>query len=136
VPTNGGAVTRDIDYQLEYQEYGMSTPIALHQGVVWEHLTGNLPNTGANSPSGGPPGTFEDEQSVVNMSGVAQMSVTQSFSVTLNGVSIGLGVPGFNGEPSLYILKYEGYISINGNIGGQVNSRTGRLIPGTYTPCP
>jgi hypothetical protein len=132
VPTNGGAVTRDIDYQV----YGSDgNPYGF--GTVWEHLTGDLPLTGADSPSSGPPGTFDDEQSVVNLVGIQTMHVTQTFSDHLpNGTAVPLFVRGFGGDfGTLDIIKTNGAIYINGNAGGQVDPKTGKLIPGTYTPC-
>jgi RHS repeat-associated protein len=140
VPANGGPVTRDITYQLDFLEEGMPSPMFTNQGVIWEHLTGGLGSmTGADSPSSGPPGTFEDQQSIAGV-GTGSQSGAQSFTVQLNnGVSYGLAIAAFGGTvsnpvPSLGIQKYAGYISINGNTGGQVSN--GKLVPGTYTPCP
>ena len=113
----------------------MPTPIATNGGVIWEHLTGNLPASGANSPSSGPPGTYEDQQSIAGV-GTDNQHVQQTFSVVLNnGTEVGLGVPALGGNPGLDIYKYAGYISINGNIGGRVD-QAGKLISGSYTPCP
>ena len=139
VPSNGGPVTREIDYQLRFNEPGMPRPIGCSGAVVWEHLTsstGTLPISGANSPSAGPPGTFDDTQSIVG--GSAYQQITQNFSAATNGSNIGLGIdaPQFGGWVfDLNIQKYSGYVSINGNTGGQVDPKTGKLIPGTYTPC-
>jgi RHS repeat-associated protein len=137
VPTDG-VVTRDITYQLMFSESGMSTPMRTNSGVIWEHLVavlGSLPLTGANSPSSGPPGTYEDQQSIISVANGNQ-HFQQTFSVKLDsGLEVGLGVPTLNGNPVLDIYKYAGYISINGNIGGQIDS-SGKLVPGSYKPCP
>jgi hypothetical protein len=120
-------------------EAGMPRALPTNQGVIWEHLhaiLGPYPATGANSPSSGPSGTYEDQQSIAGI-GTGNQHVEQTFSVVLNsGQEVGLGVPALGGSPKLDIYKYAGYISINGNIGGQLDSGTGRLIPGTYKPCP
>ena len=112
VPANGGAVTREIDYQVYADD---DEPYSF--GTVWEHLTGDLPATGANSPSSGPPGTFDDEQSVVNFRGISTMHVTQRFSDKLgNGFDIPLFVRGFGGDYSvLDIVKTTNVIYINGD---------------------
>ncbi len=137
VPTNG-VVTRDITYQLMFSESGVSTPMRTNSGVIWEHLValqGSLPLTGANSPSGGPPGTYEDQQSIISVANGNQ-HFQQTFSVKLDsGTEVGLGVPTLNGNPVLDIYKYAGYISINGNIGGRIDS-SGNLVSGSYRPCP
>jgi len=132
VPTNGGPVTREIDYQV----YGSDgNPYSF--GTVWEHLTGDIPYSGPNSPSSGPPGTFDDEQSVLNFSGIKRMHVTQTFTDNLsNGAVVPLFVRGFGGDfGTLDIVKTNNVIYINGNAGGQVDPKTGKLIPGTYMPC-
>ena len=140
VPANGGPVTREIDYQLGFYEPGMPSPIGYTGGIVSEHLTsstGTLPISGANSPSSGPPGTFYDTQSILG--GASYQQITQNFSAAIGGVNIGLAINAsqFGGWVfNLNIQKYSGYVSINGNIGGQVNPQTGKLIPGTYKPCP
>src|SRR5579883_2087248 len=128
VPTNGGPVTREIDYQV----YGSDgKPYSF--GTVWEHLTGNIPYGGPNQPSSSPPGTFDDEQSVVNFSGIQRMHVTQTFTDNLsNGTVVPLFVRGFGGDfGTLDIVKTNNVIYINGNAGGQVDPKTGKLIPGT-----
>jgi hypothetical protein len=139
VPTNGGAVTRDVYFDLAYMEQGMPSPIRTSQGVIWEHLIGLGSVSGSDSPSGGPAGTYEDQQSTAGV-GTGNQSGVQSFTATLNsGVSVGLAIVGFGGTVSLpkaglNIQKYAGYISINGDIGGQIGA-DGKLIPGTYKPC-
>ncbi|HEY3439942.1 MAG TPA: RHS repeat-associated core domain-containing protein, partial [Paludibaculum sp.] len=132
-----GAVTRNITYQLMFQEKGMPRAMGYPFAVIWEHLTGSLPKSGPDSPSSGPRGWFPDQQSVVNMTGITFMEGTQRFSAKWdNGREVGLPVYGFGGNPvELDIKRYMGYVSINGNIGGQVDPLTGRLIPGTYKPC-
>ena len=88
----------------------------------------------------GPPGTFPDQQSIINFSGVTHQSVVQTFSAKLdNGKTVGLAIAAFGGTVAnpvgqLNIEKYAGYVSINGNTGGQVD-KNGKLVPGTYTPC-
>jgi RHS repeat-associated protein len=140
VPTNGGAVTRDISYELRYLEEGMSTPMFTNQGVIWEHLSGLGSLDKPDSPSSGAPGTFPDQQSIAGI-GTAAQSGTQRFTAALtSGISVNLAIAAFGGTVNnpigqLNIQKYGGYISINGNIGGKLDGN-GRLIPGTYTPCP
>jgi hypothetical protein len=135
VPTNGGPVTREVDYQLMYWQPGMPKPIRSNEGVIWEHLSGlNIPPAGTDSPSSGPEGTYDDTLSV--LAGPRVQSITQNFAVALdNGTGVGLYVDAFNSFPYQDIVMHVGYVSINGNIGGKVNS-SGKLIPGTYTPCP
>jgi RHS repeat-associated protein len=138
VPTNGGPVTRDITYELDFMEEGMTTPMFTNTGVISEHLVGLGSVAGANSPSSGPPGTFPDQQSIAGV-GTGNQSGTQSFSAAINGATVGLAIAAFGGtvgDPvaSLSIQKYAGYIWINGDIGGKIDAN-GKLIPGTYTPC-
>jgi RHS repeat-associated protein len=137
VPSNRGPVTREITYQLDFQDNTMSTPMFTNTGVIWEHLTGNIPSSGPNSPSSAAPGTFPDQQSIAGV-GTGNQSVIQTFTAIVNGTSIGLAIDAsqFGGwVQSLNIQKYAGYVSINGNIGGKTDPKTGKLIPGTYTPC-
>ena len=136
VPENGGFVTRNIMYQLKFLDEEMSTPMGF-SAVIWEHLTGNLPMSGADSPSSSRPGWFPDQQSAANMKGIEIMQGTQTFTAKLrNGTSVGLPVHGFGGlVVELNILRHRGYVSINGDTGGTVNPRTGTLIEGTYTKC-
>ena len=47
---------------------------------------------------------------------------------------VGTGYAEMDVGKMLAVLKYAGYISINGNTGGQVD-KNGNLVPGTYTPC-
>jgi hypothetical protein len=138
VPNNGGTVTRYVSYQLDYLEEGMPAPMFTNTGTIWEHLSGDLPPAGANSPSSGPRGTYEDVLGIF-FSGIAHQSLTQTFSATLDSkVSVGLAIAAFGGTVANPVAgnsieKYPGYISINGNTGGQVQN--GRLVPGTYKPC-
>ena len=134
VPANG-PVERDINYRLDFYQLGMPSPMATNQGTVWEHLSGDLPISGADSPSSGPSGTFYDTQSVVL--GTSAQSLTQTFSVVLNsGTNVGLAVYAFGGwQYELSIKKYPGYVSINSDTGGTVNSATGKLVSGRYKSC-
>jgi RHS repeat-associated protein len=81
----------------------------------------------------GDPANFTDR------CGIAHQSLTQTFSATLDSkVSVGLAIAAFGGTVANPVVgnsieKYPGYISINGNTGGQVQN--GRLVPGTYKPC-
>jgi hypothetical protein len=136
VPQNGGAVTRNITYRLMFTENDMPSPMG-YPAEIWEHLTGDLPKSGPDSPSSGRLGWFPDQQSVANLQGKTFMQGTQTLSAKLNdGVSVGLPVYGFGGSAvELDIKRYVGYVSINGDTGGRVDARTGRLIPGTYKPC-
>ena len=139
VPSNGGPVTRDITYQLDFMEAGMSTPMFTNQGVISEHLIGLSSVAGATSASSGAPGTFPDQQSIAGV-GTGSQSGSQTFTAELtNGVTVGLAIAAFGGtvrDPigSLSIQKYAGYISINGDIGGRSDAN-GNLIQGSYTPC-
>jgi hypothetical protein len=114
-------------------EDGMTTPLG-YAAVITEHLTGDLPISGANSPSSSAPGWFPDQQSI--LLGKPVQNVMQTFSANINGVDVGLGIMGaFGGDSQqLSIVKHAGYVSINGDIGGKIDSN-GKLIPGTYTPC-
>jgi hypothetical protein len=136
VPANGGPVTRDIMYHLYYEDADTDpdSPYPTNQGVIWEHLSsGSVSVTGADSPSSGPPGTYEDTQSVLLGSAA---SFTQSFYAVLNsGTTVGLAVDAFGGwYYQLNITKTAGYVSINGNVGGKL--RNGKLVQGSYQPCP
>ena len=133
VPDNGGPVTREIDYQLVYVSYTGQRPMNSAAGVVWEHLKGTLPVSGADSPPSDPPGTFYDTQSVVI--GSSAQDLNQTFSVVLNGTgtNVGLAVFGFGGWQYELNITKRPFISINGNLGGQV--KDGKLVPRTYKPC-
>src|SRR5262249_30754832 len=133
VPTNGGPVTREITYRLGFMEEGMNTPFA-YAGVVTEHLRGGPPNSGADSPSSFAPGWFPDQQSI--LAGKPVQYLRQSFTAKINGVDVGLAIMGaFGGDwQQLDIEKRAGYVSINGNVGGKIDSN-GKLISGSYTPC-
>jgi hypothetical protein len=139
VPSNGGPVTREITYQLDFMEEGMPKPMFTNQGVISEHLVGLGSVAGSSSPSSGPPGTFPDQQSTAGV-GTGHQSGVQTFTATLtSGVTVGLAIAAFGGTVSnpvaaLNIQKYPGYISINGDIGGKIDAN-GNLIPGTYTSC-
>ena len=139
VPDNGGRVTRDVYFDLAYMEDDMSTPMRTSAGVVWEHIVGLGSVAPSNNPSGGPHGTYEDQQSSAG-TGQADQSGVQSFSARLDiGIEVGLAIVGFGGTanlpiPQLDIEKHAGYISINGDIGGRIDA-SGKLIPGTYKPC-
>jgi len=133
VPGNGGAVTREITYRLEFMEEGMPTPMG-YSAVISEHLSGDLPVSGPDSPSAGAPGWFPDQQSV--LSGKPLQRLSQTFTADINGTTVGLPVMGaFGGNwAELNIEKHPGYVSINGDKGGTVDAQ-GRLVPRTYTPC-
>ncbi|WP_321469943.1 RHS repeat-associated core domain-containing protein [uncultured Paludibaculum sp.] len=134
VPTSkGGVVTREITYRLKFMEEGMPSPMG-YPAVIWEHVSGSVPTTGEDSPSSAPPGIFIDTHSI--LAGASIQNVTQSFTAMINGVSVGVPVmSAFGGDWSeLTIEKHAGYVSVNGNIGGKLDSN-GKLIPGTYTPC-
>ena len=105
-----------------------------YAAVITEHLAGDLPNSGANSPSSAAPGWFPDQQSI--LIGKSVQNVTQSFTANINGVDVGLAIMGAFGGNSqqLDIEKHAGYVSINGDIGGKIDAN-GKLISGTYTPC-
>jgi RHS repeat-associated protein len=132
-------VTRDISYDLYYLDETMSTPMHTSQGTIWEHLVGLGSSAGSDSPSSGPPGTYDDQQSIAGFGTDTQIG-TQTFTVQFStGVTVGLAIAAFGGtvsDPiaSLHIEKYAGYISINGDIGGRLDSN-GHLIPGSYKPC-
>jgi hypothetical protein len=123
--------TREIDYQLEYQVQGSDgKPFA---AVITEHLVGDLPNSGAQSSDTDTPGVYDDSHSI--LLGKSPQRLTQTFTANINGVNVGVPVLGaFGDSAQLNIIKYFGYVSINGNIGGKVD-KNGKLIPGTYTPC-
>ena len=109
------------------------------QGVISEHLAGLGSVAGPSNASSGPPGTYEDQQSIAGV-GTGNQSGTQTFTAQLSsGVAVGLAIAAFGGTAAnpiaeLNIKKYAGYISINGDIGGKIDAN-GKLIPGTYTPC-
>lgn len=131
-PSGRGVVERRITYELFDDS---RIPFPYRRAVVWEHLTGDLPPAGANSPSSGAEGWYEDLQSIYI--GKDPQHVTQRFSaVTDSGADISVFVRGFGGDYGvLDIWKTSGAVYINGNAGGQVDPATGRLIPGTFTPC-
>jgi RHS repeat-associated protein len=129
---SNGLATREIDYQLMTQEQGTNPwPVAY---VISEHLVGDLPNSGATSSDTDTPGVYDDSQSV--LLGKSTQTLTQTFTAGINGANYGLAIMGhFGGDWSqLNIVKHFRYVSINGNIGGEINSQ-GLLIQGTYTPC-
>lgn len=111
----------------------MTRPLG-YAAEVTEHLSGDLPISGADSPSSSAPGWFPDQQSI--LAGKSVQHVQQSFTANVGGVAIGVAIIGaFGGNwQQLDIEKHAGYISINGNIGGKIDTN-GKLIPGTYTPC-
>jgi RHS repeat-associated protein len=133
VPTNGGSVTREVTYRLEFMEEGMPTPLG-YGAVITEHLTGDLPNSGQTSPSSSAPGWFPDQHSI--LAGKSVQNLAQNFTAMINGVDVGLAIMGaFGGNwQQLNIEKHAGYVSINGDIGGRVDAN-GKLISRTYTPC-
>jgi hypothetical protein len=130
VPTNGGPVTREVTYRLEFMEEGMTMPLG-YAAVITEHLAGDLPNSGANSPSSSAPGWFPDQHSI--LAGNAVQNVRQSFTANINGVDVGLAIMGaFGGNwQQLNIEKHAGYVAINGNLGGKIDA-DGKLIPGGH----
>ena len=67
--------------------------------------------------------------------GKSPQTVTQTFTANINGANIGLAVMNaFGGDwAQLNIVKYSGYVSINGDTGGKVVN--GRLVPGSYVSC-
>ena len=138
VPASG-AVTREVTYELDVLEPGMPRPMFTNQGGIWEHLLGLGSSAGSNSPSSGPPGTYEDQQSIAGV-GTGNQVGTQVFTAQLtSGISVGLGIAAFGGTVSnpvfqLNIQKHAGYVSINGDIGGKIDG-SGKLIPGTYKSC-
>lgn len=136
VPSNGGAVTRRIGYELGDDS---NPPQFYGQANVWEHLQGDLPSCGRDCPdSSSKPGHFRDEQSIgISVMGNTIQHVVQTFSaVTFSGQDLPVFVRGFGGDyGTLDIWKYSGFVSINGNTGGMVDPATGRLVPGTYTDC-
>jgi len=108
------------------------------QAVVWEHLMGNLPLYCADCQSSGKTGTFDDEQSVVNLRAITVMNVKQKFSTKIisAGEDVSALAGGFMREyGELNIVKTMGAIYINGNAGGVVDESTGRLKPGSCKEC-
>ena len=131
VPTNGGFVTREVDYKL----YDDQPSPQFYAAPLYERLVGDLPACGAVCPAGPPPGYFNDRQSINISTGSTQHVVQSFFAVTALG-NVDVFVLGFGGQyGTLDIRKTSGVIYINGNAGGQVDDKTGKLIPGTYEPC-
>lgn len=136
VPSNGGPVSREIHYKLSDDSI---LPRVYRNAVVWTHVSGDLPLCGADCPSSGDPGHFDDRQSVLNSgSQTTQGHTFQTFSAKLKptGQHIPMFVRGFGQDYSvLDITKTGSVIYINGNAGGQVDLKTGLLIKGTYKEC-
>jgi hypothetical protein len=65
------------------------------------------------------------------------MHVVQTFSArTFDGQDISVFVRGFGGDyGTLDIIKTNNVIYINGNAGGKVDPKTGKLIKGSYKEC-
>ena len=74
---------------------------------------------------------FRFENSIIFLT--SNLGILMQLRAAEDGL-VGTGYAEMDVGKMLAVLKYAGYISINGNTGGQVD-KNGNLVPGTYTPC-
>jgi RHS repeat-associated protein len=119
-PREGQAAVRQITYWLFDSDGSRDT-----QGTITEIVT---PTQGASKT--GNNGVFVDQQTLF-LPSAPPNNIAQSFWVTLpNGAQYNVFVRGFGGDfGTLGIYRTQKDISINGNIGGAIDSRTGVFRP-------
>jgi len=127
-PNEGGAgvAQRVVTYELWAEGGGWAAPRRVQDQAIWEHIDGDMEGIPHESP-GPATGVFQDVLYKNLQRGTPAESVTQWFSVSAGSMFPALQIRGKDGINLAFpgngynnsIVKYDDYVSINGNTGGK-----------------